>query len=280
MTILNNPLNANIEEKKNTLYQQYVAISSVLVEDNKWNIKIQKPFSVQKTVCDVCQNNDPRQFEMDESNKKFCLICLTQHDVLETSQAVHKDYDRVKIVTKVAYSRIVHFHECIKQYQDKQNCKIPQEVFDNLHQKFRTFRLLNDSDNAHIKYSRITKNTIIMFLKQLNYANHYENANYIFYVLVGKRIDDIAYLEDKIIEDFKELSSLYDSIYGKDKPMELKRKNFINVQYILFQRLRNRHHMCTLEDFVVLKTIEKKKFYDKICSHSFKILGWNFKPTF
>ncbi|KAH3733567.1 hypothetical protein DPMN_039996 [Dreissena polymorpha] len=26
MTILNNPLNANIEEKKNTLYQQYVAI--------------------------------------------------------------------------------------------------------------------------------------------------------------------------------------------------------------------------------------------------------------
>ena len=92
--------------------------------------------------------------------------------------------------------------------------------------------------------------------------------------------DDIAYLEDKIIEDFKELSSLYDSIYGKDKPMELKRKNFINVQYIPFQLLRNRNHMCKLEVFVVLKTIEKKQFYDKICSHLFKILGWSFTPTF
>ncbi|KAH3861243.1 hypothetical protein DPMN_024170 [Dreissena polymorpha] len=79
MTILNNPLNANIEEKKNTLYQQYVAISSELVKDKKWNIKIQKPLSVQKTVCDVCQNNDPRKFEMDESSEKFCLICSTQH---------------------------------------------------------------------------------------------------------------------------------------------------------------------------------------------------------
>ncbi|KAH3876920.1 hypothetical protein DPMN_000772 [Dreissena polymorpha] len=115
MKILNNPLNANIEEKKNTLYQQYVAISSELVVDKKWNIKIQKPLSVQKTVCDVCQNNDPRKFEMDESSKKFCIICSTQHDVLKTSQAVHKDYDRVKIITKVTYSRKVHFHECIKQ---------------------------------------------------------------------------------------------------------------------------------------------------------------------
>ncbi|KAH3733566.1 hypothetical protein DPMN_039995 [Dreissena polymorpha] len=217
---------------------------------------------------------------MDEISKKLCPICSTQHDVLETSQAVHKDYDRVKIVTKVAYSRIVHFHECIKQYQGKQNCKIPQDVFDKLHQKFQTFRLLNDSDNAHIKYSRITKNTIIMLLKQLNYANHYENANYMYCVLVGKRIDDIKYLEDKIIEDLKELSSLYDSIYGKNKPMELKRKNFINVQYIPFQLLRNRNHMCKLEVFVVLKTIEKKQFYDKICSHLFKILGWSFTPTF
>ncbi|KAH3690893.1 hypothetical protein DPMN_193079 [Dreissena polymorpha] len=104
MTILNNPLNANIEEKKNTLCQQYVAILSELVEDKKWNIKIQRPLSMQSTVCDVCQNNDPKQFEMDESSKKFCIICSTQHGVLETSQAVQKDYDRVKIVTKVAYA--------------------------------------------------------------------------------------------------------------------------------------------------------------------------------
>jgi hypothetical protein len=271
----------DFESKKVDICRRYHAIADEIVCAKKWNdVKLEKIHSVTKTECNVCANNDPLQFEVDDCNKRYCLVCSTQHDILETMPCVHKDYDRVNVATKFAYSRVMHFQECMRQYQGKQNCKIPHEVFDKLEQKFAALRLLNDSDNKHVRYSRITRENIVMFLKQLNYANHYENVNYIYYVLTGKKVDDIDHLEDRIIEDFKELSSLYNDIYGKDKPKELKRKNFMNVQYILFQLLRNRNHMCCLEDFAVLKTLEKKKFHDEICCHLFDQLGWKFTPTF
>lgn len=284
LEILQTPVSFDEQEKfdteKTELQQQYLILAEELIVSRKWtDIKIvQKPV-LQTSECEYCRNNDPTKFEIDDSNKKFCLECSVQQETLETG-VTHKDYDRTNVVNKFAYSRIIHFQECIKQYQGKQNCKIPKEVFEKLEKKFKALNMLNVSDNNHIKYSRISKEHILMFLKQLGYANHYENANYIYYVLLGKRIDDIDYLEDQLIEDFKELSSLYDSVYGKDKPKELKRKNFLNVQYILFQLLRNRNHDCKLEDFSVLKTIEKKKFHDDICSHLFDHLGWNFTPTF
>ncbi|KAH3888547.1 hypothetical protein DPMN_012583 [Dreissena polymorpha] len=98
------PLNANIEEKKNTLYQQYVAISSELVEDKKWNIKIQKPLSVQKTVCDVCQNKDPRKFEMDKSSKKAIRF--------PTSDDEFKDAQNVFLIFCYGYAVCDPMHQC------------------------------------------------------------------------------------------------------------------------------------------------------------------------
>lgn len=285
LEILQTPVSFNdrkkFDVKKTKLQQQYLVLAEDLIVSRRWSdIKITQKPVIPPAECEYCQNNDPSKFEVDDdSSKKFCLECSTQQETLETG-ITHKDYDRTNVVNKFAYSRIIHFQECIKQYQGKQNCKIPKEVFEKLERKFKALNLLNECENDHIKYSRITKEHILMFLKQLGYANHYENANYIYYVLLGKRIDDIDYLEEQLIEDFKELSSLYDSVYGKDKPKELKRKNFMNVQYILFQLLRNRNHDCKLEDFSVLKTIEKKKFHDEICSHLFDQLGWNFTPTF
>lgn len=270
-----NDANGDIKQE---LQQNYISIVENILAKKKWyDIKIVSKQN--KIICSSCNNDDPQSFEMDDSNKKFCLKCSTQQDNLETITH-NNDYDKINIVNKFAYSRIIHFQECLKQYQGKQNYKIPQEVFDQLEEKFKSLNLLNDSPINYIKYSRINKEHILLFLKQLNYSNHYENTNYIYYVFLGKRIDDIDYLEEQLIEDFKELSILYDCIYGKDKPKELLRKNFMNVQYILFQLLRNRNHECQIENFSVLKTIEKKKFHDDICSHLFNQLGWNFTPIF
>ena len=119
-----------------------------------------------------------------------------------------------------------------------------------------------------------------MFLKQLKYPNQYENINFIYYNLTNKRIDDIEFLEHQLIDDFKELANLYDLVHGKDTPGALDRKNFMNVQYILFQLLKRHNHNCNIEDFAILKTVEKKKFHDEICSKLFEKLCWNFTPTF
>lgn len=201
-----------------------------------------------------------------------------EQDTFDT-EITYRDYDRVNIVSKFSYSRVSHFQECIKQYQGKQNCKIPKEVLENLEKKFKAFKLLNDTE-GEVKYGKITREHIFLFLKQLGYTNQYENVNFIYCILTGKKIDDIEHLEYQLIEDFKELTNLYDQVHGKDKHQELKRKNFMNVQYILYQLLRNRNHPCSIKDFSVLKTVEKKKFHDEVCSKLFEQLGWNFTPTF
>jgi hypothetical protein len=267
-------------QTKANLEFQYFSIVKNLVKDRGWDdIKVEAKLFPNALECPECANSDPKAFEIDENNKKICIMCSTQQNTLNTG-ITHRDYNRVNVVNKFAYSRVIHFQECIKQYQGRQNCKIPQEVFDKLEKKFQAYRLLNESTIDSIKYSKITKDHILMFLKQLKYPNHYENVNFIYFSLTNRRVDDIEHLEHQLIEDFKVLSNLFDLIHGKDKPDELKRKNFLNVQYILFQLLRSHNHPCKMEDFSILKTVEKKKYHDEICSKLFEKLGWNFTPTF
>jgi hypothetical protein len=227
----------------------------------------------------VCDNNDPYKFEIDECNKKICLECSAQKTILETG-VTYRDYNRVNIVGKFVYNRVLHFQDCIKQYQGKQNCKIPDKLYKDLDYKFYAYRLIVDSPVDSIKYSKITKDHISMFLKELKYTKHYENINLIYHTLTGKPVDNIDYLEHKLIEDFRCLVNLYDSLHGKDRPEELDRKNFMNVQYVLFQLLRRHNHPCKIDNFTILKTIDRKLFHDKICSNLFDKLGWNFTPTF
>lgn len=281
-TILKKPMMENDEElynsEKEKLENRYNTLARNIIKERNWDIQIDMK---QPTVssCQTCCTSDTNNFEFDENNRKICINCSTLQNTLDTG-ITHRDYNRVNVVNKFAYSRVIHFQECIKQYQGRQNCKIPQEVYDKLEEKFKSYRLLNKSDCDSIKYSRITKDHIVMFLKQLKYPNQYENINFIYYSLTNKRMDDIEYLEHQLIEDFKELSNLYDLNHGKDKPDELKRKNFMNVQYILYQLLKNHNHPCRIEDFNILKTVEKKKFHDNVCSKLFEQLGWNFTPTF
>lgn len=230
-------------------------------------------------TCYTCKNTDINKFETDEANKKTCLICSTQLNTIETGHT-HQDYTRVNIVGKFVYNRVMHFRDCIRQFQGKQNCKIPEQLFKDLTAKFEAYRLLVKSDNYHIRYSKINPQHILMFLKELKYAKHYENVNVIYYTLTNKRVADIGDLEDKLIEDFKELVTLYDNLHSKDKPKQLDRKNFMNVHYLLYQLLRKNGYNCKLSDFSILKTTDRKLFHDNICSNLFEKLGWNFTPTF
>lgn len=265
-------------------------------------------------TCDVCNNSENDMFEVDEYNRRTCLICSTQKERSEIG-ITYKDYARVNIVSRFIYNRVLHFNDCIKQYQGKQNCKIPENVFNDLDKKFAAFRLfvcddtntstkedalLRISDGSEsnksiappsyvvcfgrrpdpVRYSKITRAHIMMFLKDLKYTKHYENANLIYTNLTNKRVDDITHLEDKLVQDFKELIALYDEIYGKDKKEEIDRKNFLNSSYLLFQLLRRHGHPCKIENFPILKTVDRKLFHDTICKNLFFKLNWKFTPIF
>lgn len=283
-TALRNPISTidskcPIGELKKKIECNYFDIVNKLVVEKKWH-DIDLCSFKRKTndnECPTCSNCDPTMFETDDTGRRVCSKCFTEIVLLEIG-TTNLDYSRATVSGKFIYNRVLHFQDCIKQFQGKQNCKINQSVYDKLDEKLKAYRLLLDSDDKRIRYSKITKKHIQMFLKDT--PKHYENINVIYSTLTGKSGEDISHLEYQIVEDFKELVTLYDNLHSKDKPEELARKNFLNVQYILYQLLRRHGYPCNQEDFSMLKTTERKLFHDKVCSKLFSILGWNFTKTF
>lgn len=288
--IINIPLfsaedNQQVLQKKQHIVNEFLDIIYQLKKNKGWldlEIPAVIPITKQTIYCCSCHNDNIDMFEMDEYNNKICMCCANQDVCLETG-ITYKDYGRVNVVNRFIYNRVIHFNDCIKQYQGKQNCKIPEFVFENLEKKFLSHRLLIFTDTKNVqrpdpvRYSTITRDHIIMFLKDLKYTKHYENTNLIYYMLTNKRVDDITYLEDKLIDDFKKLICLYDEGCNKEKT---ERKNFLNSSYLLFQLLRRHGHPCKIENFSILKTVDRKIFHDDICKNLFSKLRWKFTNVF
>jgi hypothetical protein len=257
------------DKEKIEIIQKYIEIAHKYY---KIEIKpIEKKF---KLICDYCANK--RNFATEE-NAYICLECGAQQEILQHTTS-YKDSDRVNISVKYTYDRKVHFRDCINQYQGKQNCSIEQKVYDHLEDIFERHHLLVGDKNTKkdIRFSKITKEHILMFLKELGFPKHYENVTLIHYNMTGKKPDDISYLEDKLMTDFDILVETYDKHF-KNK---VDRVNFISTQYVLYQLLQRHKHVCRKEDFVILKTMDRKSFHDTVCRDLFGILGWNFIPLY
>ena len=293
-SIVSNPLSENgdnekVLARKSVLTFQLLDLYRQIQKSKGWG-DIEIPVVTNDKIyneCKTCGNDNEETFEIDDNNNKICMFCATQKRYLEIG-VTYKDYGRVNIINRFVYNRVLHFNDCIKQYQGKQNCKIPEEVFLDLDEKFIMNRIIviQDHNNPQpparpdpVRYSKITRAHILMFLKDLKYSKHYENANLIYYLLTNKRVDDITHLETQLLMDFKTLIELYDEIYGKDKE-KIHRKNFLNSSYLLYQLLRRHNHQCKLEHFTILKTIDRKKFHDDICQNLFYRLQWKFTPIF
>jgi len=280
--ILINPsprVDETINATKTRLVNEYLSWIKVLLKRKSWFGDLTIPFSQQKVSAE-CSNCFNKIFEIDDACNKTCSNCSVQTKIFGVGYT-HTDCLRVKIVGKFGYNRSLHFEKCLKQFQGKPNCKIDEQLYKDLDAKFKSLRLLVDSENPAVKYSRITKEHVMMFLKELKRVKHYKNINVIFDTLTNADRETITeVLEKSLLEDFKTLVNLYDVTYSKDKPDKLERKNFMNVQYILYQLLKKHDYPCKLQDFSILKTADRKQFHDKICSNLFQKLGWKFTPTF
>lgn len=278
-TELNKPIEINFmgEPKRidtrvmDQIHDEYVQVVEAIVPVEKRHV-----YNHNK-VCPSCDSVSLEQIT-EKTNACVCSQCGTERDELEITFS-YKDSDRINITSKYMYDRKVHFKECIDQFQGKQNSTIKQEVYDKLIEQFRLHGLVREGDLPNkIKYEKITKNHITLFLREINYANHYEDLNLIYHKITENELDDISHLKNVLMEDFDKLSTIYNEEYIKNK--KISRKNFINTQYVLFQLLRRHKYPCSQNDFSLLKTIERKEFHDEICSHLFKKLGWNFTPVF
>jgi hypothetical protein len=132
----------------------------------------------------------------------------------------------------------------------------------------------NKNTPQEIRYAKVTRDHILMFLKELKYSKHYENVILIHFNLTGKRPDDISHLEEALLRDFDILVEAYDKHFRSS----VSRVNFISTQYVLYQLLLKYKHPCKKDDFMILKTIDRKSFHDNIAQELFSILGWNHSP--
>lgn len=252
--------------KKNEIITSYLQIAQ-----KYYPVKIrqiEKKFNIK---CDNCEN---KNFAIEE-NMYICLQCGVQQEIIQHTSS-YKDTDRVNITSKYTYDPKVHFRDSINQYQGKQNCSIEPEVYQQLEDIFERHHLLvgNKQTKKKIRFSKITKEHVLMFLKELGFTKHYENVTLIHYNITDKKPDDISYLEDRLLMDFDLLSETYEKLFrGSTDKVK-------STQYILYQLLLRHKHPCKKEDFAILKTIDRKSFYDTICKQLFDTLGWNFTPLY
>lgn len=228
-------------------------------------------------ACDNCPNK--KLFDIIDNSIYICLLCGSQQEILVYTSS-YKDADRANISAKYIYERKIHFRDCINQYQGKQNSTIKPKVFSSLISQFdKHYLLVGDKDTPkQIRFSKITKEHIYLFLKELGYTKHYENVNLIHYKITDIKPDDISYLYDRLLTDFDIITDLYDKKFKNNA--EFERKNFINAQYVLYQLLIKYKHPCKKEDFAILKTLDRKAFHDEIIKILFEELGWNMSPLF
>jgi hypothetical protein len=254
--------------KKKQLVDEYLKIAQKYLQ-----IEMKVNETSETHICEHCTNTD--NFIVQESSI-ICGKCFAQQERMHFVSS-YKDVDRVNISTKYTYDRKVHFRDCINQYQGKQNCSIHKDVYNQLENAFERHHLLignKDTTPREERFSKITKEHVFMFLKELGFPKHYENVTLIHYNMTGKKPDDISYLEDKLLADFDLLVEAYDKMF-KNK---VSRVNFISTQYVLYQLLMKHKHPCKKEDFVILKTMDRKTFHDTICATLFSALNFSFIP--
>jgi len=228
-----------------------------------------------KNKCMSCNNDNIKIASHD--NYFICESCGYTYDSA-TNDISFKDIDRVNISNKYQYDRRTHFKDCINQFQGKQNATIDVSVYNDLTEQFRLHHLIPEDYETkpkEVAFAEITKEHVLLFLKETDHSKHYEDVVLIHTHLTGKPAPDISALENNLLHDFDQLTDLYDKKYRNNE-----RKNFINTQYVLFQLLKRHKFPCKKEDFNILKTIDRKYFHDTIMQNLFECLGWNIHPLF
>ena len=215
-----------------------------------------------------CQQCGSTEIEDD-----VCLQCGLYIADTEDSVTSYCDSKRICINAKYKYNRIIHFKECMSQYQGKESVIVPSNVYALLEACFVNNHLVSKDKSVPkiIRYKKALKSHIYIFLKELNLSKYYDNINLIYSKLTGKQIPNIDHLETQILNDFKSFAAVYDRKI-KEMPNVDKKKN---TQYILYQLLHKHKYYCKASSFGIPKALKRNVFNDIITQSCFNELKWN-----
>ena len=244
------------------------------IENDKGQKEKVKKIQVNNQSCMNCKT-EQENFTLSDNH----LVCVNCGNVISTTTdnlISFNDIERINIGSKYSYDRRVHFKDCVKRFQGKQNVNIPKNVFDEILNSFIKYQLIPENYfelEKSVVFEKVKREHVQLFLKELGYSKFYDDIVYIYHKITGNPIPDITHLENNLYNDFDILVEQYDKMFND-------RKNFINNQYVLFQLLRKYNYNCNKEDFNFLKTNDRKYYHDFVCQKLFEKLGWNFKAIF
>ena len=226
-----------------------------------------------------CENSE---FDLINEYSKICKNCGKDLKIL-SSQTQFKDSERINMNQKYKYGMKVHFKDTLNQFQGKQNKYIDKKVYTHLENAFKIHGLVNEVKSEddpvktrHLKYSKITKEYIKMFLSEIGCNKNYEDINLLHYYYTGIPCYDLSKYEDVLLKDFEQIEMAY-----KKLPSEYcTRLNFLNNQYILLQLLRRNKLKVDENQINSIKTIDKKIEHDEIYEQICNILEWKFESLF
>ena len=229
------------------------------------NLKRYETKVINKFICSNCK--------VTELHDKICHNCgyVSEFDINISSS--YTDSKRICISTKYKYNRIIHFKECLAQYQGKENVVLPSKLIPDIEKALERNHLLVGDRNTSRKqrYKKIIKEHIYIFLKELGYSKYYDNINLIFSKITDRPLPDIGVIENKILNDFDKFTKLYDKKIQESPDIERKK----NTQFILYQLLHKNKIKCKASSFGIPKTLKRSFHKDVISKYCFNQLGWN-----
>lgn len=232
-------------------------------------IKNTKQEIIKKQVC-TCGSND---FTHNDNNY-ICNECGLEN-IIYSSQTNFRDVDRVNLSQKYKYNRRIHFRDIIYQYQGKQNKKIDQKVYDDCENWFYEHNLLlynkklsREHPEWYKNHSKITKEYVVMSLKENKYINNYDDMNFIHNYFTNIPCPDISDIENELLDDFDSFLEVYESF------SDLDRTNLLNGQYILYRFLKRRKRPVNINDFHMVSTRDRLSEYSEIYNRICMQLEW------
>ena len=225
---------------------------------------------VEKLKCNECNSIDFKQCLIDNSIY-ICTNCNSEIEIF-IDMPNFKDTNRVNLAEKYTYTRKGHFIEAMKKFQGIQNID-NKKVAD-------TVEILKKEINYHNltqklnKPNTVTKDQVYMFLMERSLSCHYDDLNLFYYILTGYECPDISTKYDVLCEDFDVLESALKQVNMGN------RVNSLSVNYKLYKLLQLHGYNYKKNDFYILKTKMKEDEHDDYMKKAWKLLGWEWIPTF
>jgi len=233
-----------------------------LVKKYNHILKLDLPtLSGEKKVVITCHCGNTKDFEIVDKRLYYCNKCGTQIKENIGNRSTYKDTERANISGKYKYTRMIHFKNCIKQYQGKQKSKIPEKCLEEVLSQLKINGIqLHKTNPQHIRTC----------LQETGWSDQYENFVLIWSLITDKKCPDISHLEDLIIQDFQLIERAYNEVIGN--PQE-ERSSFMSYPYVLYQLLERRNWKCDLNFFNMLKS-DRIMWLDNVMEQIYLKLGW------